>query len=179
MTNYIEQLKGLWKSTDLCLIATFKKINIHSGFFYHFTNSITKAKLYYPIFDEVDILDKRVSFYYGNGTKLIDGDYYKVELEHTDNPKGKNNPYSLKIKDVSALNQESIKKLLDESKKNDSESTTYFGRYHKASEKFASFDNVMFSESGEILMSEGESQKVFVSPNISLNENTYYSFSIK
>lgn len=179
MKNYKEQLKNHWKSKDLTFIAAFKKMNNKTGFFNHFTNPVSKLKLYYPEFDGVEILDKRVSFYYTNATELIDGDYYNVELEHTDNPKGKNNPYSLRIKKISGLNQNKVKKLLEKRDIEDSSSTTYFGGYHKTNETFASFESVMFSETGKILMDQGESQKVFVSPSIVLKEGAYYSFSIK
>jgi hypothetical protein len=67
--------------------------------------------------------------------------------------------------------------ILDENN-NISDNPSYFGCYHKFNEKFASFENVMCCESGDILMSEGESQKVFVSPNLDLTNGVYYSFSI-
>lgn len=35
----------------------------------------------------------------------------------------------------------------------------------------------MFSETGDILMFQGESQKVFVSPNLELKQGSYYQFS--
>jgi hypothetical protein len=85
ITNYTEHLKSYWKSKDLTFIATFKRINKNAGFFNHFTNPVSKMKLYYPDFDGVEVLNKRVSFYYGNNSTLLDGAYYKVELEHTDN----------------------------------------------------------------------------------------------
>ncbi len=177
MTNYTERLKSCWKTNDLIFVATFKRINNSVGFFNHFTNPISKTILYYPDLDSVEVLDKRVSFYYGNNSSLIDGVYYKVELEHTDNPKGKNNPYSLEVKAVSELDQNKIKNLL--SKKNPKLETgiKYIGEYHKVSESFACFENVMFSETGEILMSQGESQKVYVSPNLDLKQGSYYQFS--
>jgi len=179
MNNNTERLKNYWKSKDFTFVATYKKVNKNTGFFNYFMNPVSKMKLYYPSFDEVEVLDKRVSFYFHGDKELIDGDFYKVELVHTENPKGKNNPFSLNIKSVSHLNQIKVKKLLEERKKDVSESESYFGNYSKASEKFASFNNVMLSESGEILMSDGESQKVFVSPNIALKEHSYYLFSIR
>ncbi|WP_092577676.1 sacsin N-terminal ATP-binding-like domain-containing protein [Hyunsoonleella jejuensis] len=177
MINYTEQLKKYWKSKDLAFIATFKRFNKNAGFFNHFTNPISRMKLYYPEFDGVEVLDKRVSFYYSNSSTLSDGSYYKVELGHTDNPKGKNNPFSLEIKSVSELNQNKVEKLL--SKKNPDIDTgiKYIGVYHKTSESFACFENVMFSETGEILMFQGESQKVYVSPNLELKEGSYYQFA--
>lgn len=177
ITNYTEQLKSYWKSKDLTFIATFKRINKNAGFFNHFTNPVSKMKLYYPEFDGVEVLDKRVSFYYGNNSTLSDGAYYKVELEHTDNPKGKNNPYNLEVKSIAELNQDKVEKLL--SKKNSGIDTgvKYIGVYHKVSEAFACFENVMFSETGEILMFQGESQKVYVSPNLELKQGSYYQFS--
>jgi hypothetical protein len=179
VTNFTEQLKKYWKSENLVFTATYKKVNKNTGFFNHFLNPESKMKLYYPSIDEVEVLDKRVSFYYRSNKELIDGDFYKVELVYTENPKGKNNPFSLNIKNVSHLNQIKVKTLLEEKKKDVLESESYYGSYFKASEMFASFNNVMLSESGEILMSDGESQKVFVSPNIALKEHSYYSFSIR
>ncbi|MDO7173881.1 sacsin N-terminal ATP-binding-like domain-containing protein [Mariniflexile sp. AS56] len=179
MTNYIERLKDYWKSKDLIFIATYTKHKGNSGFFNHFTNPESKMRLYYPEFDGVEIIDKRVSFYYNNDTELIDGNYYKVELEFIDKTKGKNNPYSLSIKKTSGLNQNKIKKFLEKKNIEASTSTTYFGGYHKTNETFAAFENVVFSESGEVLMHLGESQKVFVSPSIVLEEGAYYTFSIK
>lgn len=179
MTDYTERLKSYWKSKDLIFLATFKKINSNAGFFNQFINPVSLMILYYPDFDGTEINDKRVSFYFGNAKELIDGNIYKVELAYTDNPSGKNNPYSLRIKNISTLDQNKVKKLLEKGKKNISSEVRYFGRYHKNSEKFASFDNVMFSESGNMLMNQGESQKVFVSPSIELLEGKYYSFCIK
>lgn len=59
----------------------------------------------------------------------------------------------------------------------DYEGITFYGCYVKENEKFACFENVMFSETGEILMFQGESQKVFVSPNLELKQGGYYQFS--
>ncbi|MGJ1463150.1 ATP-binding protein [Sphingobacterium siyangense] len=177
MINYTEQLKSYWKSKDLTFIATFKRINKNTGFFYHFTNHIVKMNLYYPEFDGVEVLDKRVSFYYGNNSSLSDGAKYKVELGHTYNPTGKNNPYSLEIKSVAELNQDKVEKLLSKKNLNIYTGVKYIGVYHKVSEAFASFENVMFSETGEILMFQGESQKVYVSPNLELKQGSYYQFS--
>lgn len=179
MTDYIEQLKNYWKSKDLAFIAIFKRINKNAGFFNHFTNPVSKMKLYYPEFDGVEVLDKRVSFYYGNNSRLLDGAYYKIELEHTDNPKGKNNPYALEIKSVSELNQNKIEKLLcKDNEPNKYEGIPFYGCYEKKNERFASFENVMNADSGEILTNQNESQNVYVSPNIELIEGRYYSFSI-
>ncbi|MCM8568893.1 ATP-binding protein [Gramella jeungdoensis] len=177
MTNYTNRLKKYWKSKDLAFIATFKRINKNAGFFNHFTNPTNKMKLFYPDFDGVEVLDKRVSFYYGNNPNLSDGAYYKVELEHTNNPKGKNNPFSLKIKTVTELNQDKVEKLLSKKNSDVDNIVKYIGEYHKVSEAFACFENVMFSETGEILMFQGESQKVYVSPNLELKQGGYYQFS--
>ncbi|MCB0536059.1 MAG: ATP-binding protein [Bacteroidetes bacterium] len=177
MINYTEQLKSYWKSKDLTFIATFKRINKNAGFFNHFTNPVSKMKLYYPEFDGVEVEDKRVSFYYGNNSSLSDGAYYKVELKHVENPKGKNNPYSLEIKSVSELNQDKVEKLLSRKNLDVDTGVKYIGVYNKVSEAFACFENVMFSETGEILMFQGESQKVFVSPNLQLKQGSYYQFS--
>lgn len=177
MKDYTEELKESWQSNDLAFIATLFKINNHQGFFNHFINPINKMKLYYPVFDDKEIMDRRVSFFHGETSDLIDGDFYKVTLGYTEFPQGKNNPYSLQIISISALNQAKIKNLLEEEKKR--ESTLYYGCYKKLNDSFALFENVMSCETGDILMSEGESQKVFVSPRISLIENAYYSFSTK
>lgn len=177
MTNYTERLKSYWKSKDLTFIATFKRINKNAGFFNHFTNPVSEMKLYYPEFDGVEVLDKRVSFYYGNNKVLIDGLFYKVELQHSDNPKGKNNPYSLQISSVIKVNQDEVEKYLSKKNSNVDNRIKYFGRYFKSSESFACFKNVMFSETGEILMFKGQSQKVYVSPNLELKQGSYYQFS--
>ena len=177
MVNYTEKLKIYWKTKDLTFIATFKRINKNAGFFNHFTNPVSKMKLYYPEFDGVEVLDKRVSFYYGNNSTLSDGAYYKVELEHTENPKGKNNPYSLEIKSVAELNQDKVEKLFSKKNSDIDTGVKYIGVYHKVSEAFACFENVMFSETGEILMFQGISQKVYVSPNLELKQGSYYQFS--
>ena len=177
MTNYTERLKSYWKSKDLIFIATFKRINKKAGFFNHFTNPVSKMKLYYPDFEGVEVEDKRVSFYYGNNSSLSDGAYYKVELKHVENPKGKNNPYSLEIKSVTELNQDKVEKLLSKKNSDIDTGVKYIGVYHKVSEAFACFENVMFSETGEILMFQGESQKVYVSPNLDLKQGSYYQFS--
>ena len=177
ITNYTERLKSYWKSKDLTFIATFKRINKNAGFFNHFTNPVSKMKLYYPEFDGVEVLDKRVSFYYGNNSTLLDGAYYKVELEYVENPKGKNNPYSLEIKSVAELNQDKVEKLLSKKNSDIDTGVKYIGVYHRVSEAFACFENVMFAETGEILMFQGESQKVYVSPNRVLKQGSYYQFS--
>ena len=177
MRNYTEQLKKYWQSKDLSFIATFKKINDNAGFFNHFVNPVSLMQLYYPESDEIEILDKRVSFYYGKAKDLRDGLFYKVELDHSDKPNGKNNPYSLRIKNISELNQNKVKELFEKNKK--TAHIKYYGRYHKEGDRFASFDNVMFVESGDILMNQGESIRVFVSPKIDLTEGKYYTFSIK
>ena len=178
MNDYIKQLKDHWKSKDLVFIATFKRINKTAGFFNHFTNPVSKMKLYYPEFKGVEVLDNRVSFYYGNNSTLIDGAFYKVGLNHTDNPKGKNNPYSLVVKNVSTLSQSKAKEILSKGIQRASTGLKYLGSYHKTSETFAAFNNIMLAETGEILMFQGESQKVYVSPKIELIEGGYYSFSM-
>ena len=101
--DYTEKLKSYWKTKDMAFIAVFKRINKNGGFFCRFINPKSKMELHYPNFDDVEVLDRRVSFYYGNNSSLLDDNYYKVELKYTDNPKGKNNPYSLEIKSVSHL----------------------------------------------------------------------------
>ena len=179
LINYTEQLKNYWKSKDLTFIATFKRINKNAGFFNHFTNPVNKKKLYYPELEGVEVLDNRVSFYYGNNSTLSDGAFYKVELEHTENPKGKNNPYYLEIKSVTELNQSKIEKLLRRDNEfNKYEGITFYGCYSRITEKLSTFENVMNSDSGEILTKQNESQNVYVSPNIKLIEGAYYSFSI-
>lgn len=177
MTNYTERLKSYWKSEELVFIATFKRINNNTGFFNQFTNPVSRMKLYYPEFDGLEVLDKRVSFYFGNNKELTDGLFYKVELQHTDNPKGKNNPYSLEISSVTPLNQNKIAKLLSKGTKHAPSDVMYIGMYQKTSESFASFGNVMIAETGDILMFQGESQKVYVSPNLDLIDGYYYQFA--
>jgi len=157
--NYTDRLKSYWKLKNLTFIAVFKEKSNNTGFFNHFTTIDSKAEIYYPEFEGFEITDKHVFFYHNNDKNLIDGNIYKVELGHIDAHNSKNNPYSLKIKKISLLEK-------------------YFGRYHKTTYKSASFDNVMYSESGNILMSQGEPQKVIVSPSVSLLEGIYYSFYI-
>jgi hypothetical protein len=179
MRNYTEDLKKYWRTSDLVFIATFKKINTSQGFFNDFINPISKMKLYYPVWEEIEILDKRVSVFHGEASSLSDGYFYQVRLEHTNTPKGKNNPYSLRIGDIKPVDQAEIKRVLEKDKKDGLETTKFYGCYRKASDTFASFENVMYCESGEILMNEGEAQKIFVSPKLPLQENAYYSFFIK
>jgi hypothetical protein len=178
MTNYTEQLKINWKSTDMVFVATFKRINNNAGVFIDFTNPVTNRKIYYPEIDSLEILDKRISLYCGNSSDLTDGAFYKVELDHTDNPKGKNNTYSLKIKSISVFSKKKVEKEFSKGNQQVSSEMKFFGVYGKKSEKFASFTNVILADSGDILMFQGESQNVFVSPNIELSEGRYYSFSI-
>lgn len=178
MTKNIEGLKNYWQSTDLTFIASFKEINYKLGYFNHFTNPINKIKINYPELDGIELADNRVSFSYSKVADLKDGDYYKIELSHTDRPRGKNNPYSLEIKKVSTLDQYKIKKFLNEEKNDNSENELYCGCYKKVTEKFACFENVMNTETGKVLVKDGESQRVFVSPNIELNEGKYYQFSV-
>ncbi len=109
MKNYTEQLKKYWQSKDLTFIAKLHKINNTQGFFNNFINPISKMTLFYPVFDNIELDDKRVSFFYGDSKKLNHDYYYKIELEFTENPNGKNNPYSLKIKNVSSLDQLIVK----------------------------------------------------------------------
>jgi len=179
MINYTDRLKGYWKSKNLTFIAKFKRFNKNVGFFNDFTNPISKMKLYYPEFDGVEVLDRRVSFYCGNSANLIDGDFYNVELEYTDSPKGKNNPYSLQIKTVSELNQDKVKKLLTKEKKNNKyEGLIFYGCYKRKTDSYALFKNVMYAESGEVLMSERQIQNVYVTPRLNLIEDKYYAFKI-
>src|SRR5690625_6765639 len=133
-------------------------------------------KLYHPEFDGVEVLDRRVSFYCGNSANLIDGDFYNVELEYTDSPKGKNNPYSLQIKTVSELNQDKVKKLLTKEKKNNKyEGLIFYGCYKRKTDSYALFKNVMYAESGEVLMSERQIQNVYVTPRLNLRSEEHTS----
>lgn len=177
MKNYSTRLKSYWKANDFTFIATFKRINEKTGFFNDFTNPISQMKLYYPELDGVEVLDKRVSFYYGNDSKLKDGNFYKVELGYTEKPKGKNNPYSLEVISVSELNQKKVEEFLSKNNEEHSKRIKYIGLYNKVSESFACFENVMNSETGEILMFQRESKKVYVSPNFELIPGRYYQFS--
>ena len=175
----IERLKNHWKMPNLIFIAIFKKISNNQGYFNHFTNPINKRKLFYPEFGEIEITDKRISFSYNKGANLFDGEYYKIELAFTEKPKGKNNPYSLEIKNVIPLDKDEINRLFDEVKKDDTENEIYYGCYRKASDVFACFQHVMNRKSGEMLINDGESQNVFVSPKLELIIGDYYSFIIK
>ena len=66
MKNYTEQLKKYWQSKDLTFIARLHKINNTQGFFNNFINPISKMTLFYPVFDNIELDDKRVSFFYGD-----------------------------------------------------------------------------------------------------------------
>jgi len=113
MNNYTERLKSYWKSENLAFIATYSKYKGNVGFFNDFINPVSKKKLFYPTFDNVLVKNKVVSFYYANGSKLINNHLYKVELDYTDSPNEKNNPYSLEIKKVTPLNQNDIQNHLE------------------------------------------------------------------
>ena len=179
MNSDLERLKNYWQTSALVFIAIFKKISNNHGYFNNFINPISKKKLFYPKFNDIEIIDKRVSFSYQNSKGLIDGDYYNVELEFTENPTGKNNPYSLTIISVSPLDQQKVKQLLSESiLNNELVDVNCYGCYRKISDSFCLFENVINSDTGEILMIDGESQNVFVSPNIDLKIEECYSFSI-
>ncbi len=175
MKQYIEQLKKYWESNDLSFIATLTKINDNHGYFNNFINPKNKKRLFYPTFDGIEIMDRRISFFYGNVQDMKSDDYYKVQLEYTNNPKGKNNPYALKIKNVTSLSQEKIKEFL----KDVLNKEIYYGYYTKKSDTFALFENVMHSDTGSILLKNREILNVYVDPKILLEEKSYYSFSIK
>lgn len=113
MKNYTEQLEKYWKTESLSFIAFFTKFKENEGFFNNLINPLTLKKIYYPEFDNIKIDQKKVSFYIPNASKFIDGYYYKVDLQYTDNPKGKDNPYSLEIKSISELNQSAIQNHLE------------------------------------------------------------------
>lgn len=178
MRNYTEELKEYWQSKDFSFIATLKKINPNTGFFNHFINPVNSMQLYYPEFDEIEVLDKRVSFYFGEANKLDDGMYYKIVLEYNVNADPRNNPYSLSIKSFSELNQDKVNQLIEKGKTKERSTVKYFGKYNKTRDNFACFKNVMVAETGEILLSNRESLDVFVSPKVDLLEGDYYSFSI-
>lgn len=180
LKNYTEQLKKHWKSNDLTFIATLHKINNNHGFLNHFINPTNKMRLFYPAFDDTVVEDKKVSFFYPDSKNLNHGDYYKVILEFKENTNVKNNPYSLIVSSVSSLDQLKVKQLLEESNKNnEQDNVSYYGCYRKISDILCVFENVMNSESGEILIRDGESQQIFVSPRTNLVEKAYYSFTIK
>ena len=176
MKDYTIQLKRYWKTNDLTFVATLKKNEDNKfGFFIDFINPISNLKLLYPTFEDIQIEDKRVSLYNKKVQDLVDGDFYKVELEYNSNAKAKNNPYLLQIKSVEKLDQDKVKQSL----KIEDSNTVYVGQYQKISEKFCSFKNVMFKETGDILMQNGEALQVFVSPLLSLKEDEFYAFQIK
>ncbi len=180
MKDYTQQLKSYWKSVDLEFIAKLHKINNTQGFFNYFINPVSKMTLFYPVFDEIELDDKRVSFFYGDSMSLNHGDYYKIELEFSEKANGKNNPYYLEIKSVGSLDQEKVKQLLEDSRiVSKRENNKYFGCYHKVNDKFCVFEYVMNVETRELLMRESEYSQVYVTPKINLNENSYYSFKIR
>lgn len=181
MSDYIEQLKIHWQTEDLTLIATLNKsLDNSHGYFRDFINPLNKKKLSYPTFEGVEIDDQRISFFWGDIQELVNGDYYQVRLEYTDKPKGKNNPFSLRIKNVLHLDQNEVQALLTRRTiKKALDSSFYFGCYRQVNTSIALFKNVMHSETGTILLRDREPLNVFVDPKIQLKENQYYSFSIK
>lgn len=180
MKDYTEELKESWESNDLTFVAKFTKSKDGShGYFNNLTNPSTSKSLFYPEMHGLSIEDKRISFYWSKVEELVDKESYEIKLEFTDKPKGKNNPYSLKIKSVVAVDQSIIKIDNINTGKLDWSKILYFGEYHKKNEIFASFSNVMHSDNGTILLRNREPLDVFVDPKIELEENKYYSFSIK
>ena len=179
MNSNLERLKIHWQSPSLIFIAIFKKVNNNTGYFNQFINPNNKLRIYYPEFDGINLADKRVSFLYNKANGLNDGDYYKVELTTTNKPKGKNNPFSLEIKQITVIEQNEIIKFLEKSEKDEFENEIFFGSYKRENDVFACFENVIYSESGKMLMYEREPQIVFVSPKQELKPSYYYSFSIK
>lgn len=105
MINYTEQLKSYWKTDSLSFIAVFKRFKQKEGFFNDLINPVSLKKLRYPEFDDVKVNNKNVSFYIPNASNLIDGHYYKIDLEYADSLKRKNNPYSLQVSSINNLNQ--------------------------------------------------------------------------
>jgi hypothetical protein len=177
MKNYTEQLKKYWKIESLSFIATFSRYNENVGFFIDLINPESLKTLFYPEFDGISVEIKKVSFYIPNSQKLRDGNYYKIDLVYSENANKKNNPYSMQIESVYELDQNDIENYLSRKKQNVPNDLKYVGSYNKRSETFACFENVMLSETGEILMFQGESQKVYVSPNLNLEQGSYYEFS--
>lgn len=112
MINYTEQLKSYWKTDSLSFIAVFKRFKQKEGFFNDLINPVSLKKLRYPEFDDVEVNNKNVSFYIPNASNLIDGHYYKIDLEYADSLKRKNNPYSLQVLSVANLNQTDVKNHL-------------------------------------------------------------------
>jgi len=112
MKNYTEQLKKYWKTESLSFIAVFTKFKDKEGFFNDLINPLSLKKLYYPEFENIEIPQKKVSFYVPIASKYIDGHYYKIDLEYSDSSKRKNNPYLLQVSSVSHLNQHDVKKHL-------------------------------------------------------------------
>lgn len=176
MKDFTEQLKKYWKTESLSFIATFTKFKEKEGFFNNFINLKSLKTLFYPEFDGMSIKNKKVSFYIPNSQKLLDGNYYKIDLAYSEKANKTNNPYSLQIESVYELDQNDVEKYLSKENQN-SEEKRYVGLYNKTSQTFACFENVMLSETGEILMFQGESQKVYVSPNLNLKQGNYYEFS--
>lgn len=176
--NYTDKLKSYWKNNDLTFIATFKKKDEKHGFFINFINPQNRCKIYYPLFHGLEVEDKRISFMYFKVNTLADGLYYKVKLQHTVSPKGKNNPYSLEIESVTALNQEKIKEFLENPANQNSDQPSYIGKYARINDKSFAFTEVMVEENGNILMSNGKMQYVYVSQQAQLIENKYYSFTL-
>ncbi len=180
MNDYTERLKKYWHSKDLTFVAYLNKINDKQGRFERFINPTNGRRIFYPEFDELQIEDKQVSFFFANAHDLNHGEHCKVRLGFTNEPGSINNPYSLEILEVDPLNQNEIQAKLNLIKgmrqQND---TIYIGRYHRVSDAFCVFENVMENETGDIFMQYGEAQKVYVSPREELTDNNHYSFRIQ
>lgn len=119
MTNYIDRLKKYWKTDSLSFIATFSKYKIKEGFFNDFINPLSLKKLFYPESDDIEMTQNRVSFYVPNASNLMDGHYYKVDLDYSAKASKKNNPYSLEITSISPLNQKDVENHLARSTNED------------------------------------------------------------
>lgn len=108
MQDYTKQLKQYWKTESLSFIATFKRFKTVEGFFNDFINPVSLKKIIYPEFDGITIEKKKVSFYVAAAQKLIDGNFYKVDLAFSRDASKINNPYSLTIIRTTLLSKDKV-----------------------------------------------------------------------
>lgn len=161
MSNHTELLKKHWNAPDLTFIAKFSRFKEVEGFFNKLINIKSGKQIFYPKINELNIQDLKVQIYIPNAEKLINGNYYQIELEYSPNIKHDKNPFSLIVKNII-----------------ETDNTLYYGQYQKRTEKLSVFTNIMFADSGNIYIKDGEVKDVYVSPKRELIEGKYYAFNI-
>lgn len=180
MSKYTELLKKHWNAPDLTFIAKFSRFKEVEGFFNGLINFKSGKQIFYPKINELNIQDLKVQIYIPNAEKLINGNYYQIELEYSPNIKHDKNPFSLIVKNIYELDQNETLLYLEKLRKSSqfTDNSLYYGQYQKRTENFAAFTNVMFADTGNIYIKDGEVKDVYVSPKSDLIEGKYYSFNI-